>query len=870
MARCDRPDCGRGKIDEQGFCEVCDRRPLGGGADSGRRGSAEKGAGKEASEGASGAGPASGTGTRSRGASAAPWTANGSPESGGTAGDTSAGAAAAATGGLGGASVGVAQVRPDPWWGLGLVETGDGPPEPAEAEGEQGPEVKGAEVKGPAADEPVPEDHRFCGNPECGRPVGRGRADAPGRTVGFCPACGTAFDFTRPPAGHTIADRYEVRRVLGAGTYGAAYLAHDRNLETQVVLKALKRESAAQTAKDERNALVALRHDAIVRILSYEPEGPHLVLEYVPGAPLSARSGDRLEGLLAHGVRILQALDYLHARGLLHCDVKPSNIIRFREETPLGPRDRVRLIDFGSVRTMGDERPVVAYTEAYAPPKEDGRPPDPEHLRPTAGFDLFCLGRTLAEVCRPRMRDRTAPGVDSLYLLLDRAVAPYAPERRFVTARQFAEQLSGVIRQIVAAGPEGRRVAHASALFGSMPEALHGGLGEVRPFAHWVTAAQSSGDGLLTLPAPFAVPPPQDIAVALPTPLTDPDEGPVAARAEAALAECRLALRRRDPDLADRALASAALPPAHWLHSWYAGLTALARADVATATERFTEVRQALPGELIPQLALGLCAELRDDLPVAQSHYATVFGTTPALGSAGFGLARVHLRAGRRAQAVATARRLAGEFRFEREARVAAVRLLVAVGATVPPQAEPAAGVRTEGSGSGSGSAGVRTGATRMTSAAGTRTGGSGTASARTTSAPGVRTEGAGTSSAATATPSATSATTAPVPPAGPAGPAAPTADDLDRAAEAVAGLGLDAAGAAGLQAEIRYARGLLAGDRLLLSDVVRDVAPLAPTAREYTALVDLANRLRPPLPWRGLGRRLRRSIRTDRVPHGA
>ncbi|SDN75181.1 serine/threonine-protein kinase PknG [Streptomyces sp. cf386] len=690
MRMCNRPDCGRGEIDEDGFCDRCDREPV--------------------------------------------------PQDGGSA-------ELPGPEPVRGAGVGVAHVRADPWYGLGLVDSD---------QGARAPEVP------PRSADPVTEEHRYCVNPFCDSPVGRGRAGEPGRTKGYCPECGTGFDFDRP-SGLTIAGRYDVERALGSGAYGAAYLVHDRNLATQVVLKALNK-SVARTALHERDVLVGLRHDSIVRILGYEHEGPHLVLEYVPGVPLTAGDGDRLETLLAHGVRVLQALDYLHERGLLHCDVKPLNIIRYREQSPAGALDRVRLIDFGSVRSQKDEGPMVAYTEAYAPPLGD-----PEHGGPTPGFDLYSLGMTLREVCRSRGTDPSAPGVDSLRLLLDRATDIERPSRRFVSARQFAEQLSGVIRQVVAAAPTYRQVARPSALFGSMPEPLHGGLGAARPLAHWVEARPGE-DGTLTMSAPFASPEPGDIAAALPTPLSDPDAPDLAGETRRALAESRLALRRRDPVLAERTLAAAGLSDWHWLHAWYSGLIALAREDAESAATAFTTVREAVPGELIPQLALGLCAELRRNLTAARAHYSAVFDTTPALGAAGFGLARVHLLAGERTKAVGTAVRLAEEFRYEREARVAAVRLSVMVLG-------------------------------------------------------------------------------------GPAHPR-PTGDDLARAEAGLDGLDVDRAARDGLRAEIQYAHFLHHHDRERLSDAIRELGPHVPTEREYVALVDLANRLRPPLRWRWSARR--------------
>ncbi|MGW2383985.1 tetratricopeptide repeat protein [Streptomyces sp. NPDC001658] len=657
-------------------------------------------------------------------------------------------------------TAGVAQVRPNPWYGLELVPEGHVPELP--------------ELPLHTAAGVLDEQHRHCANPACGKPVGRGHEGEPGRVEGVCPHCGTPFDFSRP-LGRTVAGRYELEHVLGSGAYGAAYLARDRNLDTHVVLKHLN-QSVAQTALDERNALVGLRHDSIVRILGYEPEGPHLVLEYVPGAPLAARDDDPLETLLAHGIRVLQALDYLHARGLLHCDVKPLNIIRFREEGATGPLDRVRLIDFGSVRSRKDTGPVVAYTKPYAPPQEDR-----EHAEPTAGFDLFGLGRTLLEVCSAHLKNRTAPGVHSLELLLQRATDVTQPERRFVSARQFGEQLSGVVRQLVAASPTGRQVARPSALFGSMPEPLHGGLGVARPLGDWVRAVPDE-DGLLTLPEPFSAPRLGEIAVALPTPLADPDDPYIGESAGNALAESRLALRRKDVALAARALERSGLEPWHWLHAWYSGLIALAREDAGLASHHFGEVRQTVPGELIPQLALGLCAECDGDHGLALAHYATVFATAPALGAAGFGLARVLLPTGRREDAVAAMERLAQEFGHEREARIAAVRLLGTV--LVPPA--------------------------RATS--------------RTLAAP-------------------------------------PTEDDLTQARETLAGLDLDDAAAAGLRAEIQYAEFLRTRDRLALSEAVRQLGAYAPTEREYVALVDLANRLRPP-PERRWLRRLGRTGR--------
>jgi serine/threonine-protein kinase PknG len=635
--------------------------------------------------------------------------------------------------------------RAEPWWGLSLIEPGGGPPVTAGV-GDAGPLF--------------PEHERAC--PQ-GHPV------PPERARGYCRHCGERFDFTRPRPFETRDGRYKVYRQLGSGAFGAALLAYDPNLDTDVVLKDLT-QSVAATATRERNALVALRHDNIVRIYGYEPAGPYLVLEYVRGTSLSGRAGDRLEVVLGHGLQILQALDYLHARCLLHMDVKPANIIRLGGDGADGPRDGVRLIDFGAVREAGRRDRVEMYTADYAPPATD-----PEHREPTAGFDLYGLGMTLQQLCRPHSRVKSAPGVAALDALLDRATDVRQPRRRFVSARQFAEQLSGVIRQVVSGVPGGRRVARQSAVFGAMTGPLDGGLAAARPLAHW-TGASVRADGVLTMADPFAAPAPADIVAVLPAPLADPDDPGHAQPGEASLQACRTALRHGDVTAAGEALREAELPDWSWIRAWYSGLVALARGKTGAAAGHFGTVRDALPGELIPLLALGLCEENRSDFASACQFYQVAAAADPAFSAAAFGLARIQSRAGRRDEAVATAERLvgalqAGELRFAQEARIAVVRLLAAVvGAHVPAER------------------------------------------------------------------------------------------DLERAADIAGGLEVADGTAIGLSTEIRYGWSRITGDWLTLSEEIREhLAGIAGTRRELFDLMDLANRLRPPVTW---------PLRYRRQPH--
>jgi serine/threonine-protein kinase PknG len=620
-----------------------------------------------------------------------------------------------------------------PWWGRGLVavEHAD-EPEPTLLKSSR-----------------VPVEQRGCGM--CGEQVGRS-----GRDQGNCPRCRALFDFLpRLRPGDTLDNRYRVQGVLSHGGFGWAYLADDTQLGRRVVVKGLISDGVAATIERERRHLTELEHPYIVRIWAYVTEGPYLVLDYVGGGTVQPVSlAEPLEPVLVLGLQLLEALDYLHGKGFLHCDVKPANIVR--------GGDRARLIDFGAVRTIGNPHPVDTFTVAYAPPAGDS-----ERMAPTAGFDLYCTARTLGELCGAYLEFRDdLPAVESLRLLIDRATAT-APERRFTSARQFAEQLSGVLQQLV----EGHAAPHRSVVFASMTRALDGGLGEVVPIEQWVGARAEAGVVSVGA-APFSCPVATQVAETLPTVLPDPWElaGASAIPVEAQLNACHAAVGQGNPAAAQALLDEAKLPDADWRQEWYGGLISLARNEVHAANRAFERVRAMVPGELVPLLALGLCAELRGDAAVAAARYVMVSGTDESLIPAHFGRARMLLADGRRADAVSALDRVPRESRFERAARIAAVRAL----------------------------------------------------------------------SAGSITDSITGA---------------PTDDDVKIARDLRASLKLDELTAALL--DIELARAEASGEaepsdaaRLRLEAALRKVATFAPSERAHTALIDLANGVRPITVW--------------------
>jgi serine/threonine-protein kinase PknG len=549
------------------------------------------------------------------------------------------------------------------------------------------------------ADPDYPEQHRFCGR--CGDPVGRAYAGEPAYAEGFCENCGERFCFLpKLTRGERVGDRYEVLGCFARGGLGWVYLAEDTSLAGQhVALKGVINSGSAvlrALARVERDVLIRLDHPNIVRISDFVEHSPptggepdtYLVMEYVGGRSLRdlLRQGPppRVEHVIVYGRAILAALDYLHGEGLLYCDMKPENVIH-------GDK-RVKVIDLGAARGIDDAASPGVGTEGFqAPAHELAR-----HGL-TVRSDLHTVGRTLQVLLEAATDDldpdRVAGGLDSLSLVLERAVAPF--ERRFATAAEMAEQLDGVRREILSLRDERPRPV-PSALFEDTAELLDDGLGAVPGLDRWVSAALR-GEELDT-----GLPGAADGAGRLPIPRVAPDD-PAAAfiaaagahgphrwldklamfgdrSAEIAFARTRALVALRDSGAAAEALSAAeeqlgTEAARDWRAAWHHGLLALVRNDAEQAATAFDRVHRGWPGELAPRLALGFCAELRGAAEEAERCYRSVWHRDHGQVSAAFGLARCYLRTRGRDAAVALLDVVPPISRHYDAARIAAVRI---------------------------------------------------------------------------------------------------------------------------------------------------------------------------------------------------
>ena len=198
---------------------------------------------------------------------------------------------------------------------------------------------------------------------------------------------------------HVVLGRYRLERRLGAGGFGVVWLGWDEKLEREVAVKAIPRhDGSGERVEREARAAARLNHPGIVAVyeLSWDEHDVYLVSELVRGRTLAelvhARAiADR--DVARIGIALCEALEHAHARGVIHRDVKPQNVMVLAE--PAAGAGFAKLADLGVAHVASGDPLTrtgdVVGTLAYmAPEQADG-------ARVTPACDVYSLALTLYE-----------------------------------------------------------------------------------------------------------------------------------------------------------------------------------------------------------------------------------------------------------------------------------------------------------------------------------------------------------------------------------------------------------------------------------------------------------------------------------------
>lgn len=220
---------------------------------------------------------------------------------------------------------------------------------------------------------------------------------------------------------------YEIIGLLGYGGMGAVFKAHDPGLNRYVAIKILLPHLALSGAararfRREGQAAAAIIDDCVLPIYVVDEwQGiPYLVMQYTRGVSLQKRIHDRgpleLKEILRIGLQAARGLAAAHAQGLVHRDVKPSNILLD------GSVDRAFLTDFGLARAVDDASltasGIIAGTPQYMSP-EQVRAESVDHRS-----DLFSLGSVMYAMCTGHAPFRAESSYAVLRLISDKDPRP--------------------------------------------------------------------------------------------------------------------------------------------------------------------------------------------------------------------------------------------------------------------------------------------------------------------------------------------------------------------------------------------------------------------------------------------------------------
>jgi eukaryotic-like serine/threonine-protein kinase len=227
-----------------------------------------------------------------------------------------------------------------------------------------------------------------------------------------------------------LNNRYQLQELLGSGGMSVVYRAHDRMLERDVAIKILRETYSSDPTfrerfRQEAKAAANLSHPNIVTIHDFGLDSGRLfiVMEYVPGDHLKSllkkRKRFSIDETLSLMVQACAGVGYAHRAGLVHCDIKPHNML-------ITPDMRLKVADFGIARALASIQPeeksevVWGSPQYFSPEQAAGGAPSP-------ASDVYSLGVVMYEMLTGQL-PFTATSAEEL-ARLHRELPPASPSQ---------------------------------------------------------------------------------------------------------------------------------------------------------------------------------------------------------------------------------------------------------------------------------------------------------------------------------------------------------------------------------------------------------------------------------------------------------
>jgi serine/threonine-protein kinase len=203
------------------------------------------------------------------------------------------------------------------------------------------------------------------------------------------------------PAIPILANRYQLLQTLGSGGMAVVYRAKDLTLERYVAVKILRPDFSKDPEfrkrfHQEAKAAANLSHPNIVTVHDFGLDGERLfiIMEYVPGTNLKVMIRDLgivpVDKAMDLTIQAASGIGYAHRAGLIHCDVKPHNML-------VSPDGRLKVTDFGIARALTTISPDEKNAYVWGSPQYLS-PEQAEGLPPSPASDVYSLGVVLYEM----------------------------------------------------------------------------------------------------------------------------------------------------------------------------------------------------------------------------------------------------------------------------------------------------------------------------------------------------------------------------------------------------------------------------------------------------------------------------------------